>query len=97
LRIQERLISPLRQWRGAQPCLAMQAANGSLVLMIEMPAAGENTPRMTPAMAEAQARDLILKFAAVPALVDELQGGLDTPPAFAPLPLADAARAVVAT
>ena len=96
LRIQERLISPLRQWRGAQPCLAMQAANGSLVLMIEMPAAGENTPRMTPAMAEAQARDLILKFAAVPALVDELQGGLDTPPAFAPLPLADAARAVVA-
>jgi len=96
LRIQERLISPLRQWRGAQPCLAMQAANGSLVLMIEMPAAGETAPRMTPAKAEAHARDLILKFAVVPALVDELQGGLDTPPAFAPLPSTDAARAVVA-
>ena len=86
LRIQEHLASPLRPGRGAQPRLAMQAANGSLLTVVEMPVSGLEGNSMTPAAAEAQARNLIVQFAAVPALIDDLLGGADTPPAFAPLP-----------
>ena len=86
LRIQEHLASPLRHGRGAQPWLAIQATNGSLLMVVEVPAAGPEGGDMTPTEAEARARNLIVQFAAAPALVDSLQGGADTQPAFAPLP-----------
>lgn len=95
LRIQERLASSLWQGHGAQPSLAMQVANGSLQIVVEVPASGRDGGSMTPAEAEARARHLIVQFAAAPALVDELQGGADIPSAFAPLPTVDDPHPVV--
>ena len=42
--------------------------------------------------AESLARELVMRFATAPALVDELHGEVDVPPAFKPLPRADEAQ-----
>jgi len=95
LQIQERLASPLGQSGGAQPRLAMQAANGSLVMVIETPARGRIDGKTTPADAEARARELIVQFATVPALVDDLHGRANNLPAFSRLPMTDDPQPVV--
>lgn len=89
LRVQEHLASPLAPGVGEQPRLAAQASEGSLLLAIESPARGGGTSATTPTSAEALARHLIMRFATAPALVDDLHGGPEIPPAFAPLPLSD--------
>ena len=95
LRIQERFASSLQYGRGAQSSLAMQVANGSLQMVVEVPASGREGESMTPADADMLARRLIVQFAAAPALVDDLQGGVGTPPAFAPLSTVDDPHPVV--
>ena len=75
LRIQDRFASSLQHGRGAQPSLVMQVANGSLQIVVEVPALGREGASMTPADADMLARCLIFQFAAAPALVDDLQGG----------------------
>ncbi len=86
LRIQERLANPLTQGGGAQPRVAVQAAAGSLQMVIEAPSSGGHDTVVSPAAAEMLARALIMRFATAPALVDDLHGAPDIPPAFAPLP-----------
>ena len=89
LRVQEHLASPLAPGVGEQPRLAAQASESSLLLAIETPANGGAMVATTPTSAEALARHLIMRFATAPALVDDLHGGPEIPPAFAPLPLSD--------
>ena len=96
LRIREHLASPLARRHGAPPRVAMQASEGSLVMVIETPVSGRDDASLSPAAASARARELILRFATLPALVDDLHGRVDTPPAFAPLAAADDAQPVVA-
>jgi len=96
LRIQERLASPLVNGRGAQPRIAMQAADGNFLMVIETPSTGQNECHISPTLADARARELIVRFATLPALVDDLCGKMDVPPAFAPLPIDDDPRAAVA-
>jgi hypothetical protein len=89
LRVQEHLANPLAKRRGGAPRIAMQAAQGSLVMVIEMPVSGRHPASLSPTAASASARELILRFATLPALVDDLHGRVDTPPAFAPLSITD--------
>ena len=95
LRIQERLASPLVNGRGAQPRIAMQAADGNFLMVIETPSIGQNERHISPTLADARARELIVRFATIPALVDDLSGKMDIPLAFAPLPINDDPRAAI--
>ena len=95
LRVQERLASPLAPGRGVGPRLVVQFANGSLVMVIETPATRRDASATTVAGAEARARDLIVQFATLPALVDSLHGMADSLPAFSPLTTGEARLPVV--
>jgi hypothetical protein len=96
LRIQEHLASPLATRRGAPARIAMQASAGSLVMVIEMPVSARHEADLSPTAARASAREMIVRFATLPALVDDLHGRADTPPAFAPLSSDDDTQLAVA-
>ncbi len=96
LRVQEHLANPLAKRRGGAPRIAMQAAQGSLVMVIEMPVSARHEADLSPTAARASAREMIVRFATLPALVDDLHGRADTPPAFAPLSSDDDTQPAVA-
>ncbi|MEX0502857.1 hypothetical protein AB3X55_04615 [Alphaproteobacteria bacterium LSUCC0719] len=80
LRVHEHLASPLSRRRGAQPHLSLQATRGSLVIAVDMRAGGGIGAAARDA--EQLARELIVQFATLPALVDGMQGEADTSPVF---------------
>lgn len=96
LRIQEHLANPLTKGVDAQPRVAMQAVANSLLLVVEAPSVAGHDTIVSPAAAETLARALIMRFATAPALVDNLHGVPDIPPAFAPLPRMDAPLPILA-
>lgn len=85
LLIQQRLANPLGARASDSIRVAVQIAEGSLVMVIEQPVRDHDLGRLTPRQAEALARGLIMRFATIPGLVDELCGDGEVAPAFAAL------------
>ena len=92
LQIQHRLASPLDNERRIDPRVAFQIAGGSLTVIVESRVHRGRRTRLGRTGAESLARELVMRFATAPALVDELHGEADVPPAFKPLPRADEAQ-----
>ena len=92
LQIQHRLASPLDNERRIDPRVAFQIAGGSLTMIVESRVHRDRRTRLGRTGAESLARELVMRFATAPALVDELHGEVDVPPAFRPLPRADEAQ-----
>ena len=92
LQIQHRLASPLDNERRIDPRVAFQIASGSLTVIVESRVHRGRRTRLGRTGAESLARELVMRFATAPALVDELHGEADVPPAFKPLPRADEAQ-----
>ena len=91
LQIQHRLASPLDDGKRSDPRVAFQIADGSVTVLVGSKSHHDGAARLGRGGAERLARELVMRFAAVPALVDELHGEADVPPAFRPLPPAEAA------
>ncbi len=89
LLVQQRIANPLNKASLNGVRVAMQVADGSLVLLVEEQAAKAGTTRHGAAALENLARSLVMRFATVPGIVDELHGDGDNPAAFAPLPVSD--------
>ena len=91
LMVHQRLANPLNRNPSNGPRVAARIADGSLHLVVQEAAFGGNAagPQMT--AVETLARGLIMRFATVPGLVDELYGDADSPPAFSPLVTPDRA------
>jgi hypothetical protein len=87
LLVQQRIANPLNKASLNGVRVAMQVADGSLVLLVEEQAAKAGTTRHGAAALENLARSLVMRFATVPGIVDELHGDGDNPAAFAPLPV----------
>ena len=87
LLVQQRITNPLDKASLNGVRVAMQVADGSLVLLVEEQAAKAGTTRHGAAALENMARSLVMRFATVPGIVDELHGDGDNPAAFAPLPV----------
>ena len=85
LLIQQRLANPLGGKTSAPVRVAVQIDHGSLVLLIEEPVQPAHLDRLDPRSAEMLARGLIMRFATIPGLVDELHGDAEAAPAFAAL------------
>ena len=85
LMVQQRLANPLNRNVAKDPRVAVQIADGSLLLVVEEVAQDRDAAGQHSAGAESLARGLVMRFAAVPGLVDELHGDSDVPPAFASL------------
>jgi len=92
LQIQHRLASPLDGSKRIDPRVAFQIAGGSLTMIVESPLRRGGGARLGRAGAERLARELVMRFATAPALVDELHGAVDLPPAFKPLPRGEDAQ-----
>ena len=92
LQIQHRLASPLDGSKRTDPRVAFQIADGSLTLVVESTLRHDRRARLGHAGAERLARELVMRFATAPALVDELHGEIDLPPAFKPLPRGEEAQ-----
>lgn len=84
LMIQQRLANPLSQ-KATGLRVSVQIADGNLLLLIEEAARDGGAGQLGPAALEALARDLVMRFAMVPGLVDELYGDTEHPPAFTAL------------
>ena len=89
LLVQQRIANPLNKTALNGVRVAVQIADGSLVLLVEQRAGKPGRTRYSAAALESMARSLVMRFATVPGLVDELYGDSETPPAFAPLPAPD--------
>ncbi|MEL0198225.1 MAG: DUF3137 domain-containing protein, partial [Rhodobiaceae bacterium] len=87
LLVQQRIANPLNKASLNGVRVAMQVADGSLVLLVEEQAAKAGTTRHGAAALENLARSLVMRFATVPGIVDELHGDGVNPAAFAPLPV----------
>ena len=87
LLVQQRIANPLNKASLNGVRVAMQVADGSLVLLVEEQAAKAGMTRHGAAALENMARSLVMRFATVPGIVDELHGDGDNPAAFAPLPV----------
>ena len=92
LQIQHRLASPLDDEKRTDPRVAFQIAGGSLTMIVESQLRHDGRARSGRVGAERLARELVMRFATAPALVDELHGGTDVPPAFRPLSRAEDAQ-----
>ena len=89
LLVQQRIANPLNKTAMNGVRVAVQIADGSLVLLVEQRAGKPGRTHYSAAALESMARSLVMRFATVPGLVDELYGDSETPPAFAPLPAPD--------
>ena len=89
LLVQQRIANPLNKTAMNGVRVAVQIAGGSLVLLVEQRAGKPGRTHYSAAALEIMARSLVMRFATVPGLVDELYGDSETPPAFAPLPAPD--------
>ena len=89
LLVQQRIANPLNKTAMNGVRVAVQIAGGSLVLLVEQRAGKLGRTHYSAAALESMARSLVMRFATVPGLVDELYGDSETPPAFAPLPAPD--------
>ena len=89
LLVQQRIANPLNKTGMNGVRVAVQIADGSLVLLVEQRAGKPGRTHYSAAALEIMARSLVMRFATVPGLVDELYGDSETPPAFAPLPAPD--------
>lgn len=89
LLVQQRIANPLNKTAMNGVRVAVQIADGSLVLLVEQRAGKPGRTHYSAAALEIMARSLVMRFATVPGLVDELYGDSETPPAFAPLPAPD--------
>lgn len=85
LLIQQRLANPLGGRPSDRIRVAVQIDRGSLLLVIEQPLRPHDAGRLDPRSAEMLARGLIMRFATIPGLVDELHGDSESAPAFAAL------------
>jgi len=85
LLIQQGLANPLGGRSSDPPRMAVQIDKGSLVLVIEQPPGTHDAGALDTRRAEMLARRLILRFAAITGLVDELHGDGSLAPAFSVL------------
>ena len=85
LLLQQRITNPLNNAPLNGIRVAMRVAHGSLVLLVEEQAAEAGATQQSAAALEKIARSLVMRFAAVPGIVDELHGDGYNPTAFAPL------------
>ena len=85
LLVQQRITNPLNKASLSGVRVAMRVADGSLVLLVEEQAAEAGATLHGAAALEKMARSLVMRFATVPGIVDELHGDGDNPAAFAPL------------
>lgn len=91
LMVHQRLANPLSHKSSNGLRVAVQIADGSLQLVVQDAARADNATGPPVARVESLARGLIMRFATVPGLVDELYGDSDNPPAFASLAATDPA------
>ena len=89
LLVQQRITKPLDKASQNGVRVAMRVADGSLILLVEEQAAEAGATQHGAAALEKMARSLLMRFATVPGIVDELHGDGDNPAAFAPLPVSD--------
>ena len=85
LLVQQRITNPLNKTSLNGVRVAMRVADGSLVMLVEEQAAEAGATLHGAAALEKMARSLVMRFATVPGIVDELHGEGDNPAAFAPL------------
>ena len=85
LLVQQRITNPLNKASLSGVRVAMRVADGSLVLLVEEQAAEAGAKLHGAAALEKMARSLVMRFATVPGIVDELHGDGYNPAAFAPL------------
>ena len=85
LLVRQRITNPLNKASLNGVRVAMRVADGSLVLLVEEQAAATGATQNGAAALEKMARSLVMRFATVPGIVDELHGDGDNPAAFAPL------------
>jgi len=85
LLIQQRIANPLNKASLNGVRVAMRVADGSLVLLVEEQATKAGVTHYGAVALENMARSLVMRFATVPGIVDELHGDGDNPAAFAPL------------
>lgn len=89
LMVQQRMTNPLNKAALNGVRVAMRVADGSLVLLVEEQAVRAGANQHAAAALEEMARSLVMRFAAVPGIVDELYGDCENPAAFSPLSLSD--------
>ena len=87
LLVQQRIANPLNKAALKGVRVAMQVADGSVVLLVEEQAAKSDANHHSAAALDKMARSLVMRFATVPGIVDELHGDGENPAAFAPLPV----------
>ena len=85
LLVQQQIANPLNKNAVKGVRVALQVADGSLVLLVEEQSVKRDGGRYAAAALEKIARSLVMRFATVPGIVDELHGDGDNPAAFAPL------------
>ena len=83
--VHQRLANPLNRKASKGPRVAARIADGSLQLVVQEAVRKGDAASPQIASLEILARGLVMRFATVPGLVDELYGDADSPPAFAPL------------
>ncbi|MEK9552806.1 MAG: hypothetical protein VW446_06065, partial [Alphaproteobacteria bacterium] len=83
----QRIANPLNKAALKGVRVAMQVADGSLVLLVEEQASKSDANHHSAAALDKMARSLVMRFATVPGIVDELHGDGENPAAFAPLPV----------
>ncbi len=89
LLVQQRITNPLNKAALNGVRVAMRVADGSLVLLVEEQAAKAVATQHDAAALEEMARTIVMRFATVPSIVDELYGDGENPAAFAPLYVSD--------
>ena len=87
LLVQQRINNPFNKASLNGVRVAMRVADSNLVLLVEEQAAEAGATQNGAAALEKMARSLVMRFATVPGIVDELYSDGDNPAAFAPLPI----------
>ena len=87
--VQQRITNPLNEAALNGVRVAMRVADGSLVLLVEEQVDKDGATHHGAAALEEMARSLVMRFATVPGIVDELYGDGENPAAFAPLFVSD--------
>ena len=88
LLVQQRITNPLNMADLNGVRVAIRVADGNLVLLVEEQADKAGVAQHGVAALEKMARSLVMRFATVPGIVDELHGDGNNSAAFAPLHLA---------
>ena len=89
LMVQQRITNPLNKAALNGVRVAMRVADGSLVLLVEEQVDKDGATQHGATALEEMARSLVMRFATVPGIVDELYGDGENPAAFAPLFVSD--------